>query len=76
MGDTNIIVFGRGQLVLFDRYFDKVLQEIPAAAIGLDQEYVLSLDVWQEGDIMWAVMLSRSKSNSVFLHYWSISRTE
>jgi hypothetical protein len=76
MGDTNIIVFGRGQLVLFDRYFDKVLQEIPAAAIGLDQEYVLSLDVWQEGDIMWAVMLSRSKSNFVFLHYWSVSRAE
>lgn len=68
-----MVVFGKGHITLFDAYFHKILQEIPATAIELDQEYVLSLDAWQEGKFMWVAMLSRSKNNTVFLHYWSVT---
>lgn len=67
----SMIVYSKGQIVFFDQYFDKVVQEVPAAAIGLDQEFVLSLDHWADGPVLWAAMLTRTKSNGVFLHFWS-----
>lgn len=49
------------------------MQDVQPGVIGLDQEYVLSHDLLQEeqGNVLWAAMLTRCKNNSVYLHFWS-----